>query len=144
MLGLQILGLPLQLGEHLFFNDALRHLPIGAKNHRRHVCREDRSMGRAECPADDHVHLQQVRLAILQGIEGEQAKLRNVDDDRRSGEFRHPAPALQGQLDLPHPRRKRHRESPRRGGIEDTVHSQAVACLKSSRTSIWRSAGACG
>ena len=90
----------------------LSDLPVGAKNHRCHIRHEDRGMSRPERPADDHVHLQHLRLSVLQGVEGEQAKLGNVDDDRRSGKFRHPAPALERELDLSHPRRERHGESP--------------------------------
>src|SRR5258708_32511639 len=88
---------------HYFLQcDAVRHFPVRTKDQVTHVGGENRRLRRLECLSDNDVHLAYVRFRVGGGFEGEEAELRNIDDDGRTDEFRgEPAPALHGQFDLP-------------------------------------------
>ena len=79
---------------------------------------------------DDHVHLQDVGDAILGGAEGEQAELRDVDDDGRRVKRRQPAPALEREVDLAHALRERRGERCEGRLARNTVRAEPVTLLK--------------
>src|SRR5215472_7223940 len=122
----QIIGVGANGRKHFSLGDTERDVPVGTEYQVAHVRYEDRRLHLWECPSHDHVHLQDLRLAILGRVEGEQAKLRDVDDDGGSVEYGQPAPALERELDLSDPGRKGRRALLIGGGSGGAGRQQAV------------------